>query len=198
MYEAGDDVAATPQTIKNISAYIFCCTGRMKQGLGTQLRHLIELLDGAVEQAYLDAGLDYRPRYTPVMRALAHQNSATIGDLATFAGITQPAATQTVALMKTQGLVLITANGQDARRRMVHLSEHGLALLPRLQGCWQATQAAADSLDAELALPLSDCLAQAIRVLEQHCFGARIRDASNTPVLITDQSNHEHYPSRDK
>ena len=33
----------------------------MKQGLGTQLRHLIELLDGAVQQAYADAGLDYRP-----------------------------------------------------------------------------------------------------------------------------------------
>ena len=32
----------------------------MKQGLRTQLRHLIELLDGAVQQAYADAGLDYR------------------------------------------------------------------------------------------------------------------------------------------
>jgi DNA-binding MarR family transcriptional regulator len=149
----------------------------MKQGLGTQLRHLIELLDGAVQQAYVDAGLDYRPRYTPVMRALAQQQSATIGELAELAGITQPAATQTVALMKKEGLLLV-ASGEDGRQRVVRLSQQGEALLPRLQACWQATKRAADSLDAELEFPLSECLAQAIAVLGQRSFGDRIRDAS--------------------
>ena len=150
----------------------------MKQGLGTQLRHLIELLDGAVQQAYADAGLDYRPRYTPVMRILAQQQSATIGQLAELAGITQPAVTQTVALMKKEGLLLVAASGEDGRQRVVRLSRHGEALLPRLQACWQATMRAADSLDAELEFPLSDCLAQAIAVLGQRSFGDRIRDAS--------------------
>jgi DNA-binding MarR family transcriptional regulator len=150
----------------------------MKQGLGTQLRHLIELLDGAVQQSYVDAELDYRPRYTPVMRALAQQQSATIGQLAELAGITQPAATQTVALMKKEGLVQVAASGEDGRQRLVRLSRKGEAMLPRLQACWQATKRAADSLDAELAFPLSETLAQAIAVLEQRSFGERIRDAS--------------------
>jgi DNA-binding MarR family transcriptional regulator len=150
----------------------------MKQGLGTQLRHLIELLDGAVQQAYTDAGLDYRPRYTPMMRVLAQQQSATIGQLAELAGITQPAATQTVALMKKEGLLLVAASGEDGRQRVVRLSRQGEALLPRLQACWQATRRAADSLDAELEFPLSECLAQAIAVLEQRSFGDRIRDAN--------------------
>ena len=148
----------------------------MKLGLGTQLRHLIELLDGAVEQAYVEAGLDYRPRYTPVMRVLAEQPSATIGELAAVAGLTQPAATQTVALMVKKGLLTVTTGGEDGRQRVVRLSAAGAAMLPRLRGCWQATKAAADSLDAELAFPLSDCLAQAIAVLETRSFGARIRD----------------------
>ena len=47
----------------------------MKPGLGTQLRHLLELLDGAVEEAYALAGMRYRPRYTPVMRALIAQEN---------------------------------------------------------------------------------------------------------------------------
>lgn len=149
----------------------------MKRGLGTQLRHLIELLDGAVEQAYVDAGLDYRPRYTPVMRVLAEQDSATIGALAALGGLTQPAATQTVALMVKKGLLTI-ASGEDGRQRMVSLSAGGQALLPRLQVCWQATKSAANSLDAELAFPLSTCLEQAIAVLELRSFGARIRDAN--------------------
>jgi DNA-binding MarR family transcriptional regulator len=148
----------------------------MKPGLGTQLRHLIELLDGAVEQAYKDAGLDYRPRYTPVMRALAEQPGATVGELAALAGLTQPAATQTVALMKTKGLVLVTA-GDDSRQRLVRLSPQGEALLPRLQSCWQATKMAADGLDAELDFPLSACLEQAIAALGRRSFDARIRDA---------------------
>jgi DNA-binding MarR family transcriptional regulator len=149
----------------------------MKQGLGTQLRHLIELLDGAVQQAYVDAGLDYRPRYTPVMRVFAQQQSATIGQLAELAGITQPAVTQTVALMKKEGLLLVGASDEDGRQRVVRLSGQGEALLPRLQACWLATKNAADSLDAELEFPLSKCLAEAIAVLGQRSFGDRIHDA---------------------
>jgi DNA-binding MarR family transcriptional regulator len=151
----------------------------MKQGLGTQLRHLIELLDGAVQQAYVDAGIHYRPRYTPLMRVLAKQHSATVGQLAELAGITQPAATQTVALMAREGLVLVAASGTDGRQRVVRLSAQGAELLPRLQACWLATTGAADSLDAELDFPLSACLAQAIAVLGQRSFGVRINEASH-------------------
>lgn len=149
----------------------------MNRGLGTQLRHLIDLLDGDVAKAYLEAGLDYRPRYTPVMRVLGEHDSAAIGEIAAFAGITQPAATQTVALMKKQGLVESVAGG-DARQRLVTLSAQGRALLPRLQQCWTATARAAASVDAELAYPLSQCLADAIVVLEQQSFIERIRAAN--------------------
>ncbi len=149
----------------------------MKQGLGTQLRHLIELLDGAVEAAYVEAGLNYRPRYTPVMRALANTEALTIGEIAAQAGITQPAATQTVAVMVKEGLLVTSAGKQDGRQKMVRLSEAGREMLPRLQQCWQATAAAAASLDAQLPYPLSRTLADAIEALQAESFGARIRAA---------------------
>lgn len=151
----------------------------MNQGLGTQLRHLLELLDGAVTQAYQDAGLAYRPRYTPVMRVLAEHEHATIGQIAAAAGITQPAATQTVALMKREGLVSVEP-GRDGRHRAVRLSAQGRTLLVPLAACWTATRAAADSLDRELAFPLSQCLAEAIRALAAKPFGVRIREARTT------------------
>jgi DNA-binding MarR family transcriptional regulator len=155
----------------------------MKQGLGTQLRHLIELLDGAVAAAYDEEGIDYRPRYTPVMRALANGAACTVGEIAAMAGITQPAATQTVALMQKNGLVTATPSPTDARQKIVRLSERGQALLPRLQRCWSATSAAAASLDADLPYPISETLAQAIAALEQRPFGARIRAARATQSL---------------
>ncbi|WP_044558906.1 MarR family winged helix-turn-helix transcriptional regulator [Azospirillum sp. B4] len=149
----------------------------MRQGLGTQLRHLIDLLDGAVDAAYGEAGLDYRPRYTPVMRVLAAHDGLSIGRIAELAGITQPAVTQTLALMKADKLVTVTASDSDARQRVVRLSRHGRSLLGRLQECWDMTRRAADSLDADLPYPLSQCLREAIEALEKHPFGDRIRAA---------------------
>jgi DNA-binding MarR family transcriptional regulator len=149
----------------------------MKAGLGTQLRHLIELLDGAVSDAYAQEGLDYRPRYTPVMRALLEREPSTIGQLATAAGITQPAVTQTVALMVKEGLVSVQAEAEDKRQRLVQLTDAGRKLVPRLQACWKATASAADDLDAELPMPLSEILASAIVALESKPFGQRIAEA---------------------
>jgi DNA-binding MarR family transcriptional regulator len=138
---------------------------------------LIELLDGAVQASYEEAGLDYRPRFTPVMRVMAAQGQATIGQIAEIAGITQPAATQTVALMHKQGLLQIAAGAQDARQRLVSLSPKGKELLPKVAECWRATTLAAQSLDADLNFPLSQCMAEAIAVLSTRSFGERIRSA---------------------
>lgn len=149
----------------------------MKASLGTQLRHLIELLDGAVAAAYVDAGLAYRPRYTPVMRALLEREAATIGFIAEAAGISQPAATQTIALMIKDGLVTSTAGAVDGRQKMIALTPQGRELLPALARCWQATAAAAASLEAELPYSLTAVLDSAIGALAKKSYGERIREA---------------------
>ncbi|MBC6982161.1 MarR family winged helix-turn-helix transcriptional regulator [Caulobacter sp. 17J80-11] len=149
----------------------------MTQGLGTQLRHLLDLLDGAVADAYALEGLDWRPRYTPVMRALIASEPRTIGQIAEAAGITQPAATQTVNLMIRDGLVSSTPSPADARQREIRLTPAARALMPKLQACWAATARAAAGLDAELARPLSQTLADAIAALERKPFGQRLAEA---------------------
>jgi DNA-binding MarR family transcriptional regulator len=133
-------------------------------GLGTQLRHLIELLDDGVSEANDYAGMRYRPRYTPIVKALAEA-----------AGITQPAATQTVAVMAKDGLVDVAAGAIDARQRVVALSPQGRALLPRLQRAWLATDRAAASLDAESQLLAA--VSAALAALERQSFAERIAEA---------------------
>jgi len=145
--------------------------------LGTQLRHLLELLDGAVEQAYEDAGLDYRPRYTPVMRAVIELGAPSIRTIAQRAGITHSAVSQTVAQMAECGLVKL-APGSDARERIVMLSAAGKALVPELERRWAATNEAARALDAELSQPLSAVVQEAIAALERRPFAERIRHAA--------------------
>lgn len=127
--------------------------------------------------AYEEAGLDYRPRYTPVMRALMVSEPSTLGAIAEFAGITQPAATQTVALMIKDGLIASHAGPQDGRQKLITLTDRGRALIPALQRCWQATAAASAALEAELPFSLSEVLGRTIQALEAKPFGERIREA---------------------
>jgi len=162
----------------------------MKNSLGTQLRTLIELLDGAVGRAYQDAGLDYRPRYTPVMRVLLACEPCSIGEIAEAARITQPAATQTVGLMLKQGLLVMESASDDARRRMIRLSPAGRALVPALEVCWRATAGAAASLDAELPMPLLQLVNHALAALEEKPFERRIAEArsrneAENPIATT-------------
>jgi DNA-binding MarR family transcriptional regulator len=149
----------------------------MKRTLGTQLRHLVELLDSAVERAYADVGLDYRARYTPVMRVLIDQEAATVSEIAASAAITQPAATQTIGRMVEAGIVSVATGAHDARQRIVRLTAKGKAMLPELARCWQATAMAAQSLDRELRLPLGELLDQAAAAREQRSNDERIRQA---------------------
>jgi MarR family transcriptional regulator, organic hydroperoxide resistance regulator len=160
----------------------------VKQTLGTQLRHLIELLDGAVGAAYQDLGLRYRPRYTPVVRALMDLEPLTIGQIAEAAGITQPSATQTVALMLKDGILSAASGPDDGRQKLIRLSQHGRDLLPRLKVCWQATAAAASSLEADLPFPLSELLESALQALAAKPFDTRIREARSQLREDTNQS----------
>ena len=144
--------------------------------LGTLLRHLIEHLDGAVEAAYANSGLDYRPRYTPVLRALMTIGPAPIKDLAAQAGLTHSAASQTVAQMTRVGLVE-AKRGTDQRQQVISLTPRAKAMIPELERIWGVVAAAAD-LDAELASPLSRAVENAIAALERQPFTDRIKAAA--------------------
>ena len=153
---------------------------RVKQTLGTQVRRLLELLDGDVAALYAEGGHDYRPRYTPVMRPLLRQGAMTVGELAQVSGLSQPAISQTVGQMAKAGLVE-NVRDTDRRVRRITLSARGEALRQPLEQQWAATALAAAQLNSELPMPLSDLLAEAIVRLEADPFASRIRRAANPP-----------------
>lgn len=148
----------------------------MRARFGTQLRHLLDLCDSAVAEAYAEAGLDYSPRYTPVLRALIEREPQTIGEIAAAARITQPAATQTVSVMIKKGLLSVR-RGRDARQRDVRLTKHARSLLPKLEACWDATALAHADLETEIGIPLSEHLDRVIAALKHESLGARIAQA---------------------
>lgn len=146
----------------------------MKRGLGTQLRHLLELLDGDVEQLYREAGMNYRPRFTPIVRGLEELGPSTIKKLAEHSGFTHSAVSQTVSEMKQQKL-LRSSPGKDARERVITLAPLAMRLMPSLRVQWAATTAAAEELNRELSTALSGLVEEAIAALKRRPFRERIR-----------------------
>ena len=145
-------------------------------GLGTRLRHLIELLDGDVAAVEEELGLTgFRPRYAPFLRTLATLGPSSIRDLAAAVEVTHSAASQTIAQLDRQGLVSLSP-GADARQRIVDLTPKARALLPTLERSWQAAEAAGHELDAELPYPLSEVVIAATEALQRKPLRDRIRD----------------------
>lgn len=146
----------------------------MKRGLGTRLRHLIELLDGDVALAYRDGGLrDYRPRYTPIVRALEALGPTTIKEIAAHAGITHSAVSQTLTQMRRARLVA-TGVGADARERRVDMTPRLKRMLPDLHAYWQIADETARGLDRELSHSLGAIVDEAIAALQKQPFRTRL------------------------
>jgi DNA-binding MarR family transcriptional regulator len=147
-------------------------------GLGTQMRHVLELLDGDVARVYADLGLaDYRPRFSPVIRALVALGPLSIRDLASAIGVTHSGASQTAAQMARDGLLTLEP-GADARQRIARLTDRARDLLPLIEAEWAATDAAAAELEAELPAALGENLRVAERAVVSRPMRTRIADAA--------------------
>ena len=143
-------------------------------GFGELLRHLTDLLDRDAERIYasLETGLDYRARYTPILRA-RWNGPLSITELQQRVRITQGAISQTVKLMESDGL-LRRVDSEDRRERKVALTEKGEALRQRLLKEWEIHIDAIAELETEIGVPLRGNLLQAIAGLERESFENRI------------------------
>ncbi|MEU1934949.1 MarR family winged helix-turn-helix transcriptional regulator [Streptomyces coeruleorubidus] len=150
--------------------------------VGTLLRHVLELLDGDVAKVYEEQGLaEYRPRFSPVVRALLAEGPLSVRDLAAAVGVTHSAASQTAAQMARVGLVTHTPDPLDARRRLVALTPKARALLPQIEAEWEATVAAMAGLDAELSMPLGELLREVAEAVGRRPFRERVAAAYRPP-----------------
>ncbi|RKN43862.1 MarR family winged helix-turn-helix transcriptional regulator [Streptomyces hoynatensis] len=146
-------------------------------GLGTRLRHLLDLLESEVASLYPALGLDgYRPRFSPFLRALDALGPSPVRDLARAVSVTHSAASQTVSRLVAHGLVEQRV-GADARQRVVHLTDRARELLPVLAAEWAVVEAAAEEFEAELPYRLTDLIAAAEEALARRPLRARVVDA---------------------
>ena len=148
---------------------------REKPGLGELLRYVGELVEQGAEEHYRTMRLNYRPRFTPVLRAL-HAGAQTVTDITTRTHLTQGAISQTVALLEGDGLITRHAV-DDGRKSGIRLTAAGRALVAQLDHHWAATFTAIAGLEQEIGYPLRQVLESAAQALEREGFAARLTAA---------------------
>ncbi|MFA5965038.1 MAG: MarR family transcriptional regulator [Sphingomonas sp.] len=144
---------------------------------GAALRQLLDRLDSPLERAYRDAGLDFRPRFTPVIRALAVDGPQTLSALSVRLGVSHSAVSQTVSQMAARDLVMV-APGRDARERIVALGPVATRIMPQLEQQWDATARATAALDRETGSVLIDAVNRANAALATRPFRDRLLAAA--------------------
>jgi DNA-binding MarR family transcriptional regulator len=148
---------------------------RGKPGLGELLRHVGELVEQGAEEHYREMSLNYRARYTPVLRTL-NAGAETVTDITARTYLTQGAVSQTVGLMEADGLIL-RHPVDDGRKSGIQLTRAGRTLLNKLEQHWALTFAAIAALEAEIGHPLLQVLENTAQALEQQGFSARLTAA---------------------
>ena len=101
--------------------------------LGARLRRISERIDREAAQLYAELGVKFEQRWYGTLNLLDQFGSLTVGELAEALGISHVSVSQTRDSLHKAGFVETTADPEDARRRMLHLSKKGRALVNRLR-----------------------------------------------------------------
>ncbi|MBW9208734.1 MarR family transcriptional regulator [Mumia sp. zg.B21] len=145
------------------------------------LRTLRDAMEAELAALYRDRGLTVRPRLTKPVITLARTGPMTIRELADALEVTHSAASQTVGVLRGDGLVETTP-GRDARTRVVTLTAHGRALVPLLEAEWRATEQALLDLDSEIRYPFLAVVADLAAALERRPFRERVEEHLSVTV----------------
>ena len=151
-----------------------------RPGLGELLRYVAELVEQGAEEQYRRMGLEYRPRFTPVMRALA-AGAETVTDVTKQTRLTQGAVSQTVKLMGGAGLVE-RYGVSDGRKSGLRLTRDGRDLARALEPQWEATFTAIGELENEIGYPLLTVLQETANALDRQGFGPRLAAANDARI----------------
>lgn len=143
-------------------------------GRWDDLHALLRHIDGEIEWLYKQrAASAIRSRFAYPMIRLHHAGPMNVTALAESLGRSQSALSQTLSTMIKDGLVHTTP-GEDARTRVVQLSERGRELIPMLEAEWRATEAMVAELDDELSCPLSAIVAELRELVERRPIRERL------------------------
>jgi len=117
--------------------------------IGARLRRLSERIDRDAGRLYAEAGIDFEQRWFGVINLLALLGPRTVGELASFLGVSHASVSQVRAALERAELTIWNEHPGDRRQRWLQLSAKGENLVARLTPLWKALITAALEINEE-------------------------------------------------
>jgi DNA-binding MarR family transcriptional regulator len=105
--------------------------------IATRLQRLAENLRKDGELIYKACGIDFEPKYFPVVFVLHAKPLLSIGELAEEIGYSHPSTISLLKDLEKKGLIESRKDQHDERKRMVRLTAKGKTLVRKIQPVWQ-------------------------------------------------------------
>lgn len=142
--------------------------------IGARLRRLSDRIDREAERVYDDVGIAFEQRWFGLMNALTMHGPLSVGEIAEHLGVTHVAVSQTRAKLVQRGFVRMEDDPEDARRRVLALTQSGRGMVKRMQPVWDALNAAALDINREAGDAVR-ALERLEAALERQSLAARVR-----------------------
>lgn len=139
--------------------------------VSTRLQRLADQLrkDGALIYAHF--GLEFEPKYWPILYTLSHKASMGVIDLANEIGYAHPSVIALVREMEQKKWLVGRKDKSDSRRRLLTLSPFAQDLVYRMQPAWEVIREALEQI-CEGQTPLLKAIAEVEARVAQESFSA--------------------------
>ncbi|MFC3560898.1 MarR family winged helix-turn-helix transcriptional regulator [Pedobacter jamesrossensis] len=114
--------------------------------LSTRLQRLAEQLrkDGAL--FYKSYGIEFEPKWFPVILTLSHRPLLSVIELATEIGYTHPSTISLLKELEKEKLIRSKKDKTDERKRLLELTQKGIELVATMQPIWKVIESALDEI----------------------------------------------------
>ncbi|WP_018630099.1 MarR family winged helix-turn-helix transcriptional regulator [Niabella aurantiaca] len=141
--------------------------------LATRLQRLSESIRKQGFEVYRACGIDFDPKWFPVIYALHKKTRLSVVALAQEIGYTHPSTISLLKELDKEKLVRSQKDPGDDRKRLLLLSSRGRALVAQMQPLWQVLIQAITQLTAT-----RNNLLKAITEVEQRLHETALTDAA--------------------
>lgn len=114
--------------------------------ISTRLQRLGELLRKDGQQIYKAHGIDFEPKWFPVVYSLAANETLSVVEIAHEIGYTHPSTISLLKELEAKKLVRSRKDKTDTRKRMISLTEKGQQLVTEMKPVWDLITAALTDL----------------------------------------------------
>ena len=151
-------------------------------GIGTRCRRNFERLSSEIDNIYKAENVDMSAREFPIVYCVLNRGPLTIADIQKLSGLSHSAISQTVKKLVAKD-ILFLEKGEDARSKIVALTDAGNALIEKLTPMWEMARDAMSKALDECNTNILDAFADYEAALENKSFTQRYYDQKNSKAV---------------